>query len=352
MEELLSTYLGSFPTLLLLMVIALTLFTLCKGADILIDEAVLLSLHWGVPQMIVGATIVSLGTTLPEASVSVLAAFNGNADLALGNAIGSIIANTGLIIGVASMFGRLPVDKLVVERQGKIQLGTVFLLALVSLPFLSPGPGGNISRPVGILFVILLAAYIIFSIRWTRSPESTQASQQEFLTAIDVETPEKSIGHDLKKDKISLLPRLLKMTFGVALVIISSKILIQSVEITALRVGVPQSIIAATLVAFGTSLPELFVAVNSARKGHGELAIGNIVGANILNVLFVVGAAAAVTSTGLTVPTNYYRLQIPTMLIISLLFFFFAKKGYNEITKNEGLGLLTVYLVYLALNYV
>src|SRR5690554_3298990 len=171
MEDLITGYLLSFPTSFLIMIIAFTLYILSKGANILIDEAVRLSIHFGVPKMIIGATIVSLGTTLPEVSVSVLAAIEGNADLALGNAIGSIIADTGLIIGLAAIIGTLPVDQLVVERQGKIQLAAGLLLAVVSLPFLSPGPGGNISRIAGIIFLILLAIYIYVSIKWSRITE-------------------------------------------------------------------------------------------------------------------------------------------------------------------------------------
>ena len=114
----------------------------------------------------------------------------------------------------------------------------------------------------------------------------------------------------------------------------------------------PQSIIAATLVAFGTSLPELVTAITAARKGHGELAVGNIVGADILNVLFVVGSAAAVTKGGLSVPVTFYKLQIPAMLLILFVFRFFSKSmKQEEITKAEGLVLLCLYFVYLGMNY-
>ncbi len=143
----------------------------------------------------------------------------------------------------------------------------------------------------------------------------------------------------------------IKLAIGVASIIISSKILIPSIEITAIRIGIPQSIIAATVVAFGTSLPELTTAVASVRKGHGSLAIGNIVGADILNVLFVVGASAAVTKEGLRVPMNFYHLQIPTMLIILICFRFFAKSKNQVINKRDGLVLLAIYLAYIVINY-
>jgi cation:H+ antiporter len=117
------------------------------------------------------------------------------------------------------------------------------------------------------------------------------------------------------------------------------------------RIGIPQSIIAATLVALGTSLPELVTAITAVRKGHGELAVGNVVGADILNVLFVVGSAAAVTSGGLAVPASFYKLQIPTMLIILIIFRLFSRGKKEQITKIEGLTLLLIYVVYIVLSY-
>lgn len=335
MDAILHVFLLNLPTLLLLIVGAFSLFTLSKGADILVTQAVSLSIRWGVPKIIIGATIVSLGTTLPEASVSVLAAINGNPDLALGNAVGSIIANTGLIIGIASLIGKLPLDESTVDKQGRIQYLTGILLVLVSLPFLSSGPGGNISQAVGIMFLILLAAYIYYSIKLAKDTPVDSISLDE----IPVDPDDKPIS-----------AQLVLLIIGIGLVIISSKILIPTVEIGATRIGIPQSVIAATLVAFGTSLPELITAVTAVRKGHGELAIGNIIGADILNVLFVVGGAAAATSGGLSVPSIFYKLQFPTMLIILLAFRYFSKKG-SDIDKKEGIFLLGMYVVYIILNY-
>jgi len=330
--------LDALPTIVLAVIIAGMLFVLSKGADILVDQAVSLSLQWGVPKMVIGATIVSLGTTLPEATVSVLAAINGNPDLALGNAIGSVIADTGLIIGLAALIGKLPVDQVIVKRQGRIQVAAGFLLALVSLPFFTHGQG-NISQWMGGIFIVLLIVYIYFSIRWTKTPALNQGS----LQSGDLD--------DKDQKKSPLVIQLLKLFGGVFLVIVSSKILIPTVEITAVRIGIPQSIIAATLVALGTSLPELVTAITAVRKGHGELAIGNVVGADILNVLFVVGSAAAVTSGGLDVPLSFYKLQIPAMLIILVIFRLFSRGKNEKITKPEGLTLLMIYVAYIVLSY-
>jgi cation:H+ antiporter len=328
--------LNSLPTIVLALII-----------DILVDQAVSLSIHWGVPKMIVGATIVSLGTTLPEATVSVLAAINGNPDLALGNAIGSIIADTGLIIGLAALIGYLPVDRVIVKRQGRIQVLAGVLLALVSIPFFS-GSHGNISQWMGWIFVALLIVYIYFSIRWTRNPVLNEPEGAlEKSSSVNMNTSQEV----LLEEKSPLIIQMLKLFGGIVLVIVSSKVLIPTVEITAVRIGIPQSIIAATLVALGTSLPELVTAITAVRKGHGELAVGNIVGADILNVLFVVGSAAAVTSGGLDVPVDFYKLQIPTMLIILVTFRLFSRGKNEKITKLEGSVLLAVYIAYIVLNY-
>lgn len=333
MEQILFEFLEGLPIIVLLLIFAGSLGSLAKGADILVEEAVSISVMMKIPKLVIGATIVSLGTTLPEATVSVMAALGGNPDLALGNAIGSIIADTGLIIGLASMINILPIDKFAIDRQGRIQYLAGLLLALVALPFMSISKGGHISQVMGVIFVLLLAVYMYMSFKWARQSHSI----------VDEEV--------IHIAKGSVLLQIIKLAIGVAVVIASSKVLIPTVEIVATRVGVPQSVIAATLVAFGTSLPELITAITAARKGHGELAIGNIMGADILNVLFVVGLAAAVTPGGLEVPSTFYKLQIPFMVLILFIFRFFAKNRGNVITKKEGIYLLLSYIIYLVLNF-
>jgi len=339
LDELIYGLLDKFPTLVLVLVIAGMLVTLSKGADMLVEEAVSLSLHWGIPKMVVGATIVSLGTTLPEVTVSVMAAIKGNPDLALGNSIGSIIADTGLILGIAAMIGVVPIDKMVVKRQGRIQLIAVILLTLVSLPVLTSG-NGRIFQVVGIAFIGLLIAYMVLSLKWAKKDAAAGTVSAEL-----------EIDNELTEQKGPQLIQLLKLALAIAIVIASSKFLIPAVEISAIRVGIPQSIVAATLIAFGTSLPELITSVTAVRKGHGELAIGNIVGADILNVLFVTGAAAAVTKGGLEVPSSFYMLQFPAMVLIVVLFRVFCYNKKKVLNRAMGFVLFAFYIVYLVLSY-
>ena len=339
MEELLRSGLENLPLIVLVLIAAFALYVLAKGADILVDEAVALSVKWGIPKMVIGATIVSLGTTLPEAAVSVGAALQGNPGLALGNAVGSIICDTALIIGLASFIAPLAFDKKATKPQGWLQLCAGLLLVVVSIPWFSLNSiftkDGNIHQYVGFVFVILLIVYIVFSMKNVKNDNS-----QDFL--VDEITEHESGSSTLV---------LLKMIAGIALIIISSKVLIPTVEISAIRVGIPQSIIAATLVAFGTSLPELVTAVTAARKGHGELAIGNIIGADILNVLFVVGVSASVTSKGLQVPSSFFTFQFPVMILALLVFRGSTLIAKKAVTRRYGVILFGIYIVYLISSF-
>ena len=332
MEHLIFSFLSTIGTPFVFIVAAISLFTLGKGADILVDEAVGISNRLGIPKAIIGATIVSLGTTLPEASVSVMAAVKGNPDLALGNAIGSIIVDTGLIIGIAAMIQPLVIDYKAIKVQSWIQILSGFLLVFLSLPFVS---GGIIHQWMGFLLVSMLVVYIVWSLK-----QSKKQPEEDSI-----------IEHPHSENQNTIIQMLL-LFFGISLVILSSKVLIPSVEIIATRIGIPQSIIAATLVAFGTSLPELTTAIKSVLKGHGDLAVGNIIGADILNVLFVVGMSASFTKTGLVVPLDFYTLQFPSLIIILIIFRFMTLNKGHIISRLEGGLLFVIYMIYLALNYI
>ena len=336
MDALLHEFLMNSSIFISLLVLALSLYTLGKGADILVDNAVALSLRWGIPKMVLGATIVSLGTTLPEASVSTLAAIKGNADLALGNAIGSIIADTGLIIGIAALLGTVPVDKRLIHRQGTVQFSAALLLTVAALPFFSAGREGTIYQWMGWVFVALLIGYMYISFRWAK--ESAVGNENADDSLPEAEKP--------------LFFQLLFLALGIAVVVLSSKILIPAVEVSAVKAGIPQSIIAATLVAFGTSVPELVTAITAVKKGHGELAAGNIIGADILNVLFVLGVAAAVTPAGIHVPIGFYYVQFPTMLLVLGIFRFCSTRKSGVITRLQGFFLFIFYIAYVILNFV
>ena len=185
----------------------------------------------------------------------------------------------------------------------------------------------------GWLFLGLLALYLLLSIRWSRG---TKAIHLE-----EVETPTEE----------SLAWGIIKLFLSIALVILSSHILIPAVTVAADRLGIPKSIIAATLVAFGTSLPELVTAVTAARHGHGDLAVGNVVGADILNVLFVAGSAALVTPAGLPAEPHFFQLHFPVMLAVLVVFRVGIFMSRETLKFRFGLVLLGCYLVFLIFNF-
>jgi cation:H+ antiporter len=320
----------------LLISIAFLLFILGTGADMMVSSAVGLSRQWGIPEGVIGATIVSLGTTFPECAVSVAAAIQGEPDIALGNAVGSIICDTGLILGLANCISPLPLERHVVGRQGWIQLGAGVLLVLACFPFATPAgafrSGGHLPQSMGFVFLFLLALYVGYSIRWARQERPADA----------VAAP---VGH------VSTSRTLMRLACGAAMVVVSSKLLIVVVRETALRLSIPESLIGATLVAFGTSLPELVTAVTAVRKGHGALAVGNVIGADILNVLFVAGAAAAVTPNGIAASAHFFRLLFPAMMIVLVVFRVGVLTSPKRLRRPFGIILLAVYTAVTVITY-
>ncbi len=347
MEELILQYLADMNTLILLVIIAFFFYLLGKGADMVVDESVSLSLSWGIPKVIVGSTIVSLGTTLPEASVSVMAAINGTSGLSLGNAVGSIIADSALILGLSIIIGMVPVKGKAIKRQANIQVSSALLLTLSCFFYIASERGPRVSQWMGFIFLILLFTYIIYSIKSTK-PSAENINSEDGEEKAD----KRDVGTKDEKAKSKPIKSFIVLALGIFLIIASSKILIPSIHIVATRVGIPEAVIGATLVAFGTSLPELVTAMTAVRKGHGDLAIGNVIGADILNVLFVVGASASVTPSGLEVPKSFLFIQIPFMLVSVLLIRFAIHKSKDEISDIFGYILLTLYLGYLALTFV
>ena len=337
-QERIREWLSPQGNVVLLLVLIVSIAVLGKSADWLVDLAVGLSLRLGLPRVIVGATIVSLGTTAPEAAVSVLAAIQGRPGLAMGNAVGSIICDTGLILGLACLLKPLPFTRSVVNRQGWVQFGSGVLLVALCVPWGDPlsvfSEGGNLSRQSGFALVALLLVYMLWSVRLARGETGSDDDEE-------IENADRPVAVVL----VALLA-------AVALVVVSSMFLIGSATLLAERVGVPESVIAATMVAFGTSLPELCIAMAAVRKNQGELAVGNIVGADILNVLFVAGLSAAVTPAGLQAEYHFFQMQFPAMLFILFVFRCGIWQAADDRLKRPfGVVLLSTYLAVTFLSY-
>jgi len=336
-EAVLHQFVNGFSTPILLLVIVICIAVLSFGADWMIDGVVSLAIRTGLPTVVIGATIVSLGTTMPEAFVSVMAAYMGNPGLALGNGVGSIIADTGLIFGLTCLLVAIPMNRRILNRTGWVQVGSAVLLVLVSIQALLVAPDGGIpilQRWVGFFFLALLVVYLYMTYVWSKQSDS--ASVSEYV--LD-EQGIKGIGLTWAM-----------IVGGLILVIASARVLVPSASEVAVRFGVPDDVIAATMVAFGTSLPELMTAISSIRKGHPEITLGNIVGADVLNCLFVIGAAAA--AAPLEIPANFFYFHFPAMLIILFSFRVFISMNKSGTFKRwQGAWLLGVYCVYIYQQY-
>jgi len=335
-ETLLQQFLAGFSTTTLLIIIAVCIALLSKGADWLIDGVVDLAQRTGLPKIVIGATVVSLGTTLPEAFVSVMAAYMGNPGLALGNGVGSIIADTGLIFGLTCVLVAVPVNRYILNRTGWVQVGSATLLVIIAIVILintAPGSEPMLNRGVGFFFLVLLAIYLYVTYRWAK--QGGAVTQEE-------EAPG-------QQAQMGLGLCWLLVIGGLLLVVIGARVLIPSALEIAYRFAVPEDVIAATMVAFGTSLPELMTAIAAVRKGHPEITVGNIVGADVFNVLFVIGAAAA--AAPLAIPANFYYFHFPAMLIILYSFRVFITMNKTVFYRWQGVWLLSVYGAYVFLQY-
>ncbi|MFQ5876890.1 MAG: sodium:calcium antiporter [Acidobacteriota bacterium] len=339
---------AGLPQWLLLALSAGAIAVLVKGADWLVDGASGLAFRLGVSQVIIGATVVSLGTTSPECAVSVMAAWSGRPGLALGNAIGSVVADTGLIFGLGCLLAVLPADRYILARQGWVQFGAAALLTLLCYgAYGAMGAKAVLGRPVGLLLLVLLAAYLYASVRWSRNHPGGPwvPGGGRDIAAGTARAP-----------AVRLLALLL---FGLALVVLASRALILAVtELAENHWHVPEVVIAATLVALGTSLPEMVIGLTSIVKGHRDLLVGNIIGADILNVLFVVGASAVaaplpILEASSEVPRIVLLVHLPAMLAILGLFRVFihraARRGHFR--RWQGLPLVAIYVAYVVVQY-
>jgi cation:H+ antiporter len=317
----------------LIVVAVLGMAIVIKGADWLVEGAAGLAGRLGMPKIVIGATIVSLGTTSPEMAVSVLAAWAGKAGLALGNGVGSIIADTGLIFGIGCLMARgLPADRFILKRQGWVQVGSAtFLAAVCYLLYIGQGDAAAIGRPMGLLLTAALGAYLWISVRWSKQ----HAVAQDGVASEEVDVDEAARKPLMTLVGVGLL--------GLAMVIFAGDALVQSVTLVAEDVGVPEVVIASTIVALGTSLPELIVGLTAVWKGHPALLVGNVIGADILNVLFVIGFAALARPLPIIDPTATYpaiflMLQLPTMLAMLWLFRLYIRRASRKGCFDRWMG--------------
>jgi len=291
---------------------------LLKSADFFVDGAVGIADIFRIPKIVVGIVLVSLATSLPEFSVSVQAAYLGHPEIALGNPVGSVIANNGLALALAAIIGvSIAVDRHILKSFG------IFLIcsAFISYAFAFDA---FIGRTEGILLILLLAGYYYYLIRRETSKRTQEVRK------------EGSSDPKLKRIVVFFI-------IGAVGVIISSRLIIWSGLWIAKILRVPEIIIALTMVAIGTSLPEISTAITSALKGHGEIAIGNILGADVLNILWIIGAAATVNP--IRVNPRTIAFAYPWMLLVVVAMVLLMRHRY-QLTRKKGILLMGLYVIY------
>lgn len=303
--------------------LALGLVLLVAGADILVKGAARLAASFGIPSLVVGLTVVAFGTSAPELAVSVKAAYAGEAELAIANVVGSNIVNVLLILGLSAVVLPLTISRQLIRQDVPIMIGLSALLAYFVMD-------GAIGRTEALVFVIGLAAYTFF-LFW-------QGKKQ------GVETVDDEVG-DMLKEPHPLWQNLLFVVIGLALLVQGSSWMVDSAVQLATAWGISEAVIGLTIVAIGTSLPELMTSVMAAIKGERDIAVGNVVGSNIFNILCVLGISGLVSPTPLLAGAQLASLDIPVMLAVAVLClpFFFAGATLNRL---EGSLFLLAYAAY------
>ena len=304
---------------ILLFVVGLVL--IIKGGDWFVDSAVFIANLTGIPKFIIGATIVSVATTLPELTVSVTGVINGELDLAVGNAVGSVTANIGLIMGIS-----LVCMPAVIKRSQFWIKGTLMSAAALLLWVLCKD--GTLHMLPSFELFVLLAVYVWDNIRDAKN---------------DVGSDEREV-----VDKKDLPKQIVMFIIGIAAIVVGSKLLIEYGSEIALLLGVPSAIIGVTIVAIGTSLPELITTLTAIRKKESSMSIGNIVGANIIDLAMILPICSVVSDGKLTIAEQSYALDMPicfAMTLIAVLPPLIKGKLY----RWQGILMLALYAVYVVI---
>ena len=302
-----------------LLLFAVGLVLIIKGGDFFVDAASWLAEVSGIPKFIVGATIVSLATTLPELLVSLMAAVDGKVDMAVGNAVGSVTANTGLIMGLSLVFMAAAVRRKDYLVKSLLLIGSAAVVLGASL-------GGSLAMWGSF---VLLAIFLVFIYENLRSAKAERDNAERLQPT--------------KKEKI-VNP--IKFVLGAAGIVIGSRILVNSGSALAAMFGVPESIIAVTMVAIGTSLPELVTTITAIAKKQSSLSVGNIIGANIIDLTLILPLCAVVSGETLPISAQSLSLDMPACLIV-IVFALLPMLVRQKFSRWQGFLLLGLYLVYM-----
>ncbi len=289
---------------------------LIKGSDFFVDGASSIASLLKIPTIIVGLTIVALGTSAPEAAVSITSSLTGSNALAVSNIIGSNLFNMLMVIGIAALMSNLVMEKSVLEKDLPFLVGITVLWAVFIII------GWDITNIEGIILLIIMIAYISYLVYDAR--KSSEAAE--------VEEP-----------KFTLPKSIIFILVGLAGIIIGGDLVVDSASAIAIALGMSETLVGLTIVAIGTSLPELVTSITALKKGENQLVIGNVIGSNIFNILFVLGASSAISAIPLD---SSLLIDVLFMLGVTILCFIFGKTQ-EKYDKREGAILVALFIAYM-----
>lgn len=314
------------------------LLLLIKGGNWFVDGATGIAHRFHIPELLIGATVVSVGTTLPEVMVSATSALSGHGEMAYGNAIGSVICNTALISAITVTIRPSKID------QKAIKLPVIFFFVAAVFYAVIAYSVGYFSRLVGFILLAIFVTYMIMSVRQTRKAETAEVLQQ-------------NPGKENANSTVPLWKDIVFLVVGAVLIAIGADLLVDNGTLIAEALGVPESVIALTFIALGTSLPELVTAITSLVKGHGALSLGNVIGANLFNLVLVSGVASVVSP--FSVPSNNQVVGINTSLLIDIpvmlsvmAFLTLPALKRGKLSRSQGIVLLIIYLLFCIFQFV
>lgn len=310
-------------------ILLIGLFLLLKGSDWFVEAASFMARKFDVSEIVIGLTLVSIGTSLPELGTNIYASLYNEGDIALGNVVGSNITNIALVLGLAAILqGRLAVPKSLVKRDSLIMLAIFVIFYLLAF-FSFDNTPLLISRIDGSILTILFCTYIYFIFKH-------KDMMKEAIEENDEEHKIKSISYAT-----------LLFCGGLIMIFSGSKMAVDTVVITAETFQIPKGIISATIIAFGTSVPELAVTLTSIIKKKNDLALGNIIGSGIFNIVLVMGVASIISPV--KVSSDMINILIPLMIILAIILIVFMRTGYR-LVRLEGAILLLLYISFIAYN--
>ena len=299
------------------------------GAEWLVRGSSRLAKSLNIRPIIIGLTIVAFGGSAPEAAVSIVAAFKGNSDIALGNILGSVIANIGLVLGISAIISPLKIQLNTVRKELPIMLGAVILFYLLALN-LTIGFWEGVVLSAGIVLFMVYSVY-----QGVKEKNKNRLAEKEF--------------EEFLKDKNGKrIKFILLIAVGLILIIVSANLLVRSGVFIAQKLGVSELLIGITLIAVGTSLPELAISTVAAYRKEPDISAGNVIGSNIFNIFFVIGAVAMIHP--LSVEKNTLGFEFPAMLIFSVLLVWMMKT-HLTLSRIEGVILLCLYVSFFILVF-